>query len=162
VPAYARVVATAVKLPEGQVVPTILDPRFPTGEIVLYPDTASVSPGPLVRPFPVSAVKAEVTDWEPGKMRIALTGTDQRPSYLIVSENWYPDWTATVDGKHAPLLRADHALLSVVIPPGAKEVALRFDSPTYAEGKRMSGIALLLAFGMVLLPFALRRKQPSA
>ena len=42
---YVRVIPAAAKLPEDQVVPTVIDPRFPLNEVVLLPDTASVSPG---------------------------------------------------------------------------------------------------------------------
>jgi hypothetical protein len=40
------------------------------------------------------------------------TGSEAAPSHLVVSENWYKDWTAMVDGKPGVVRRADHALLS--------------------------------------------------
>ena len=39
-PPYVRVVAGAAKLPEDQIVPTVIDPRFPFNAVALYPDTA--------------------------------------------------------------------------------------------------------------------------
>ncbi len=105
VPPYARVVAAAAKVPEPQLVPTVVDARFPAASVVLYPDTASLTPDPLVQPLPTSQVSAEVANWAPGKMTISLTGTDPKPGYLLVAENWYPDWHATVDGKPAQVLR---------------------------------------------------------
>ena len=48
--------------------------------------------------------------------------------------------------------RADHTLISVDVPPGAKEVRLWFDSPTYARGKMISVISLLLAAAMMFVP----------
>lgn len=144
-PPYARVVTAAAKLPEGQAVPTILDSRFPVDRVVVYADTAPVTPAPLVQPIRASGVSARVTSWEPGRMQIALTGSDTAPAYLLVSENWYPDWHATVDGQAAPVLRGDHTLLSVVIPPGAREVSFWFDSAAYARGKLVSLAGLLAA-----------------
>ncbi len=47
VPPYARVVAAAAKVPAAQIVPTVVDQRFPPSDIVLYPDTASVTTAPL-------------------------------------------------------------------------------------------------------------------
>ena len=143
-PPYVRVVPSAAKLPEDQIVPTVIDPRFPRNGVVLFPDSASVSPEPIRGGAPDStAVRAAIVDWKPGSMRIALQGTDTRPRYLLVSETWYKDWHARVDGTPAPILRGDHALLTVVIPPGAKEVALDFDSPEYGRGKVISLLALL-------------------
>jgi hypothetical protein len=162
VPAYARVVASAAKAPEAQVTATVLDPRFPASALALYPDTSGLALKPLVQPFPASKVTASVKDYAPGSMRIALTGTNPEPSFLVVSENWYPDWKATVDGQPAQVHRADHTLLSVVIPTGAHEVALRFESAAYARGKLVSLVSLLLALGLIAAPLLLSRRAPGA
>jgi hypothetical protein len=146
---YVRVVASAAKLPEDQTVATVIDPRFPLNDVVLLPDTASVAPDPIRAGAPdTTAVQARLTEWKPGSMRIALEGRDSRPRYLLVSESWYKDWHARVDDTPAPVHRADHALMAVVIPPGAKEIALHFESPEYAQGKVISLLALLAIAGL--------------
>jgi uncharacterized membrane protein YfhO len=76
-----------------------------------------------------------------------------------VSENWYKDWTAMVDGKPGVVRRADHALLSVDLPPGAKQVTLTFDSPEYATGKMVSLVSLLLALALAGAGFVLDRRR---
>ena len=85
-------------------------------------------------------------------MRIALTGAEPAMSQLLVSENWYPDWHAEVDGKPGVVRRANHTLISVDVPPGAKEVRLWFESATYARGKVISVISLLMAAAMMFVP----------
>ena len=151
-------IATAAKVSEPQLVPTVVDPRFPGGSVVLYPDSASLTPDPIVQPLPASQVKAEVTKWAPGKMTIDLTGSDSKPGYLLVAENWYPDWHAMVDGKPALVLRGDNTLLSILLPPGARQVDLTFDSPTYRKGKLVSLVALLAALAMASVPAFTGRK----
>ncbi|HEU4474161.1 MAG TPA: YfhO family protein [Gemmatimonadales bacterium] len=91
-------------------------------------------------------------------MRIALEGSDSRPRYLLVSESWYKDWHARVDDTPAPVHRADHALMAVVIPPGAKEIALHFTSPEYAQGKVISLLALLAIAGLYGRTLLARRR----
>jgi hypothetical protein len=146
---YVRVVASAAKLPEEQVVSTVTDPRFPLNDVVLFPDTATVSPDPIRAGVPdTTAVRARLTEWKPGSMRIALEGRDPRPRYLLVAESWYKDWHAKVDGTTAPVHRGDHALIAVVIPPGAREIALDFESPEYAQGQLISLLALLAIGGL--------------
>lgn len=148
-PSYVRVVPVAAKLPEEQVIPTVLDPRFPRNDVVLFPDTASVTPEPIQGGAPdTTAVRATLSEWKPGSMRIALEGRDTRPRYLLVSENWYKDWHARVDGTPAPIHRGNHALMTIVIPPGAREVALDFESPDYALGKAISLLAVLAIAGL--------------
>jgi hypothetical protein len=156
---YVRVVASAAKLPEDQVVSTVIDPRFPLNDVVLLPDTASVSPDPIRAGVPdTTDVRARLTEWSPGSMRVALEGADSRPRYLLVAESWYKDWHALVDGTPAPVHRGDHALIAVVIPPGAREIALYFESPEYARGKLISLLALFAVAGLSGWTLVARRR----
>ena len=107
-------------------------------------------------------MKPSLAEWAPGRMRITLAGRDPRQTYLIVSENWYPDWHAEVDGKPVAVLRGDYALLSVVLPPGAREVRFHFASAAYTRGKLVTALALLLALGLMLHPLWSRRKAADA
>ncbi len=159
IPPYVRVTAGAAKLPEEQIPPTVIDPRFPLQAVTLYGDTASITPAPL-RGGPLSdgaEITASLAEWTPGAMRVRLNGRSDSVSYLLVSENWYPDWHAEVDGKAAPLLRGDYTLLSVALPPGAHEVRLWFSSATYGRGKLVTLVALLMAVALCAAPLWPRR-----
>ena len=159
-PPYVRVLPAAAKLPEDQLVPTVIDPRFPVNDVVVFPESASVSPAQIRAGGPdTTSLQARLTEWKPGSMRIALRGSDTATRYLLVSETWYKDWQALVDGRPAPVLRGDHALITVALPPGAREVALDFDSPEYARGKLISLVALLAIVGLWSWTF-LRRRRP--
>jgi uncharacterized membrane protein YfhO len=80
---------------------------------------------------------------------------------LVISETWCPDWHATVDGRPATVLRADHALLSVVVPPGGREVTLRFASAAYARGKLVTLAAVLVTLALLAAPWWPRRRSPA-
>ncbi|HKW12066.1 MAG TPA: hypothetical protein VJO33_16890 [Gemmatimonadaceae bacterium] len=146
---YARVVLTAAKVSDDSEISPLLDPRFPLSDVALFSDTSSVRADSLTRPLPRSNVRARVSAWAPGSMTITLDGRDVQPGHVLVSENWYPDWHAVVDGKEAMVRRADHTLLSVDIPPGSKEVRLWFAAADYAWGKVVSAISLIVAAGMI-------------
>lgn len=124
VAAYARVLPAAAKGNDAQVVATLADPRSPVNGVALLPDSATTPVPSAQAPFPPSAVLATVTDWQPGAMTVVLRGADPAPSYLLVSENWYPDWHATVDGRPGIVRRVDHTLLGVELPPDARTVRL--------------------------------------
>ena len=148
---YVRVVPGALKLPEDQVISTAIDPRFPFASVALYPDTSGVdaepiAPGKLPSPIPV---RPRLAEWSPGQMRITLEGAAAKPSYLLVAENWYPDWHAQVDGRDTPVHRADHTLLSVVLPAGAKEVTFTFASAAYSKGKLVTLLAVLVTVALL-------------
>ncbi|HEU5169687.1 MAG TPA: hypothetical protein VFU46_04065 [Gemmatimonadales bacterium] len=159
--AWARVLPAAVKVPDAQAPAALADPRFPSGRVAVLSDTAAVALEPLrAGQLPeFAATRAEVADWSPGRVRIALNGQDSKPTYLVVSESWYPDWHASIDGKDAVVHRMDHALLGVVLPPGAREVRLWFDSARYRQGRAVTAVALLLTLTLLASP-AWGRRRP--
>lgn len=160
-PEYARVLTAAAKIPGDQIVPTLIDPGFPVDRLALYPDTASVSPAPLGQGVPEpSPVAATVATWAPGSMTVTLSPAPSDTSYLVVAENWYPAWRAEIDGTPAAVHRANHTFLSVALPPGATEVAFRFESDTYRRGKLVTLLALLGT--AVLLSSGLWRRRSVA
>jgi uncharacterized membrane protein YfhO len=81
-------------------------------------------------------------------MSITLDPTPPQDSYLLVAENWYPDWHATVDGQPVTALRGDQTFLTVPIKAGAKQVELEFSSRYFALGKLITigSTVLLLAW----------------
>jgi hypothetical protein len=151
-PQWVRVVPGAVKVPEEQIPPTVAANGFPVNTYALFPDSTSVKAVAPTKgmetPAPTPVI-ASLASWAPGAMTIKLTNSDTRTTYLLVAENWYPDWHATIDGTPAPAHRADGALLSVELPPGAKEVTLTFDVATYHQGKWVTLLALLLTAGLL-------------
>ena len=63
---YVRVLPAAAKVPDTQIVATVIDPRFPYDQVALYSDTASVVlPQLEALPNPTT-VTAELVDWAPG------------------------------------------------------------------------------------------------
>jgi uncharacterized membrane protein YfhO len=76
----------------------------------------------------------------------------------VVSENWYPDWLATVDGQSSPAYRGQYSLITVPLPVGAREVTLEFRSRAYERGRMITVISLIAALGLWLVPMVRRRR----
>jgi hypothetical protein len=159
-PPYARVVRGAAKVDASAIPPTLADPRLPGYDrIVFFPPEAPVNPPPL-RDWPApSPSKARVTAWDAGRMTIALDPPPPDSSYVLVSENWYVDWRATVDGRPAPVLRGDHALITVLVPPGTRTVELSYYSRTFARGKLIALVTLIVVLAGFIVPPVLARKR---
>jgi hypothetical protein len=86
--------------------------------------------------------------------------------FVVVSDNVQNDFTATVDGKTAPIVDADYAVGAVYMPAGQHEVTL-----TYAPRGRTFGAVVSLVSTAVLIVAALpaawwlfrrRRRQKEA
>ncbi len=157
---YARVVPGAFKAQDSsQVVPLLLDTRLDFNRLLIFTPDQAVTPAPIREMPPPSPARATVTAWQPGQIAIALDPAPPAPSYVLVAENWYPDWHATVDGTPAAVLRGNYALLTVPVPAGAKRVELAFRSHAYETGRLISLLSLGVLFALVLAPAAIHRKR---
>ncbi len=85
-------------------------------------------------------------------MTISLGPPPPDSSYLVVAENWYHDWRASVDGRAARVYRGNWSLITVPLGAGAKQVDLVFDSPAYQRGKLLTILSTLIALGLVIAP----------
>lgn len=143
-PPYLRVVPAAAKGDTDQIMPTLLDQRLDYSRLVLFDRTESINPQPVTQMPAPSPSRATFTHWSPGQMTIALDPPPPQDSYLLIAENWYPDWHATVDGQPATALRGDASLLTVPVKAGSKSVRLEFSSRYYARGKLITLASLVL------------------
>jgi hypothetical protein len=77
---------------------------------------------------------AAPTSESPGVVKIELSGPGRVEAVAILTANgllvlhdtYYPGWIAEVDGKSAPILRADILFRAVELPPGTHRVTFRF------------------------------------
>ena len=147
---YAWVAPVAVKASDEQVLATLLDQRFDPRRAALFDNSADVTVSEAVRALPEPLpITANVRRYEPGAVDIDLSAPAPQGSALVVSENYYPGWRATVDGKPARIGRADLSLIGVELPAGARSVSLEFTSPAYETGKTITWIAIVLGILML-------------
>jgi hypothetical protein len=84
------------------------------------------------------------------------------PAVLRLADLWYPDWTATLDGREVPVLRADYALRAVVVPAGVHRVVFRFRSKAIRQGLILSLVSLTAALLMIVAGWLRRPRRPAA
>ena len=160
-PPYLRVVPAAAKVDSGAVVPTLIDPRLDFSRLVLFDQTEAINPLPVTAMPDRSPSRATFMHWSAGRMAIALDPAPPQDSYLLIAENWYPDWHATVDGQPATTWRSDQTFLTVPVKAGAKRVELQFSSASYARGKLVTIFSLLLLAAWAGAAVGLRRARRS-
>lgn len=83
------------------------------------------------------------------------------PSLLVLSDLWYPGWTARVDGEEKQVLRINNTSRGVLVEPGASEIELSY-WPTgwgMAIAFWLVGMALLLALVLAGLRRRLRGRK---
>lgn len=70
---------------------------------------------------------------------------------LFLSETYFPGWKAYVDGKQVPIMRADYAFKSIVIPKGNHTVKFNYDPISFKIGVIVTISALSALFSLALL-----------
>jgi uncharacterized membrane protein YfhO len=84
-----------------------------------------------------------------------------RPGLLITCDPWYPGWTVTVNGRPAPLRRADGVLMAVYLPAGESEVAFRFRPTSFYIGAWISGLTVFFLWPLTLWRMRRRATPPT-
>ena len=151
--------AVTVNAPDDQILATVLDQRFDIRRAALF-DNKSPVKGREVSALPDRLpIKVTATRYEPGSVTLTLDSPAPEGSALVASENYYPGWKATVDGREAPLGRADYTLIGIGLPAGARTVQLTFDSAPYHVGKAITLVALALSAAWWLAGAYLERRS---
>ena len=96
-----------------------------------------------------------------GLNALTLDVTTAAPGVLVLSEVWYPGWKAEVDGRPAPVLRANFAFRAVPVPAGTHRVRLIFAPWSWRVGVMVSLATVLglLATATGLLARRLGRRR---
>jgi hypothetical protein len=95
-----------------------------------------------------------IMNYEGGLYRVRYQA--ERSTLLRVAVPYFPGWRAEVDGRTAPVLPADEALIGVVAPAGDHELVLRYHSTWFFTGAVISLMSWIAVLGW--LGWSLRRK----
>jgi hypothetical protein len=125
-----------------------LDPR---AEVVLAGCATPPASGPAS-----AASSVQMRADEPARLRI--TTAADAPAWLVVTDTWFPGWRARLDGREAPLWRADHAFRAVWVPAGSHEVEMRFEPGSVRLGAALSALA---GAAVLALLVTRRRERPA-
>lgn len=61
--------------------------------------------------------------------------------WLVVSDLWYPGWTAALDGQPVPLWRANYLFRAVRVPAGEHNISMTYRPPWLPVGTLLAGLA---------------------
>jgi hypothetical protein len=102
------------------------------------PLDVALSAGPL---------EGEARVIESGDDRLVVETSADRPALLVLAENWYPGWVATVDGIEAPLVRVNHTFQGVVVDAGEHTIETVFRPRSLYLGLTIYLICMALLVG---------------
>jgi Bacterial membrane protein YfhO len=159
----AWVASAMVKASEEQALGTILDPRFDPRRVAIVDSSAQGIQTQTLQGLPEpSPARATVTATTDQSYDIAIAPSAPAGSALVVSENYYPGWLATVNGKSVPVARMNFNLIGVPLPAGAQTVHVQFEDAAYQKGKLVTLAALAAALLVWIVGLVVQRRPPQA
>lgn len=102
--------------------------------------------------FPTGKAKVRITDYQPTYVKIAANTS--QPGFLVLSDAYYPGWTAYLNGAKVPILRANYAFRAVKLSAGNNILEFKYEPISLYLGSAITLIASLF-----ILSSALRRKK---
>jgi hypothetical protein len=123
----AFLVAQTETLPDSLALERLRDPDF-------EPSESSILDRGLEATVASTAGRNEISrvTWETRSINAhTLRVETPEPALLVISDNYYPAWRATIDGEPAVLLRADYTLRAVRVPAGTHEVRIVYRSTLF-------------------------------
>ncbi|HLY75327.1 MAG TPA: YfhO family protein [Planctomycetota bacterium] len=98
------------------------------------------------------------TEQPAGHARVLARGADsyeieaenEADAYLVLSEAYYPGWTADIDGRAAEVLPANHLIQTIRLPAGRHLVHFRYRSRFLAPGLFVAALAALAPIGLLI------------
>ena len=145
----------------------LLDPRpaeAPAGLGWLQDRWAdALRPAPLPLPSLLAPGATQVLTDTSNSVQVAVNAT--AASYLLLDDAYYPGWGAAIDGRPAPILRADFALRAVAVPAGRHMVVFSYAPLSYLAGMAITmaaaaGVLLYLLWPRLHLPRPLQLPRP--
>jgi hypothetical protein len=90
---------------------------------------------------------------------VELKTEARSPTFLVLSDVYYPGWKVTVDGAEATLYNADSALRGVALPAGSHTVRMVFRPASFYYGLVVSLLSLVCISVLLLLLKRVRSKR---
>lgn len=110
----------------------------------------------------VTADRAEIVKYTCNTVTVKVEAS--RAGILVLTDQFYPGWEATVDGKRANVGRVDYILRGVAVQAGKHTVKFTYTPDSFYRGLRLMKMALVLlaCFGIYSFARSFERRRTRA
>jgi hypothetical protein len=150
-------------VPDARVAPSlgtalsqmVHEPFNPDQEVILADDSTTQSNG--LAGSRGGHGKAEVTAYAANEVNVHTS--TEGDAWLVLSDTYYPGWTAEVDGQPTTLLRGDLLFRVIPVPAGEHDVELRFEPTSVKLGLGISLVALAIVLVCLVMSGGRMRRR---
>jgi hypothetical protein len=108
-----------------------------------------------------SAQTVELTGYEPNQLTYQVNSATG--GVLVLSDIYYPGWTAEVDGAEVEIGRVNYVLRALRLSPGSHQVVLSFFPKTIDNTETIAYVAMVILFlfaiGLCVMQLVRRKKK---
>jgi hypothetical protein len=109
-----------------------------------------------------NSFKSQTTGWQPADStatikqtafdfeKVTYESNSNAPHLAVFSEIFYKDWKAYIDGKPAPIAKADYVLRALLVPSGKHSIEFKFEPTAYHTGSMLTTIASVILTLLIL------------
>lgn len=135
----------AVRQSNQEIIDQMLKPDFDLSKTVVLEEN-----------LPIKSIKTKINkiEWLENKPEvIKLISESEQPGFLLLTNNFYPGWTAFVDSKKTKIYRADFTFVAVEMPEGKHLIEFHYQPQLFIYGGLISlfSWANLCLFSLILL-----------
>lgn len=105
-----------------------------------------------------SIVSARITSYRP--TRVALEADIDKPGWLVLTDTYYPGWTASVDGRRQKIYCANYLFRGVPLSAGHHRVVFTYDPLSFRIGAGVTLAALSVV--VIYFGWAIERRMRRA
>jgi hypothetical protein len=118
---------------------------------------ASAAPlEPLARPYAQGAIEALEFD---GNNRVRMRARLDGDGFLVLTEQHFPGWRATVGGREQPIAYADGIFRGLYLAAGEHEIVFEYAPRSLRIGLALAASALLALLALVALELSTRARH---
>lgn len=99
---------------------------------------------------PAAGAPSTVTFTRNDPEHLALRVAAPAPGFVLLADQFFPDWTATVNGAPAPILRANYLFRAVEVPAGESLVTFDYRPASLRLGAAISGLTVFALLAAAL------------
>jgi hypothetical protein len=144
--ARVRVVPAARHVNDADAAKRLLDPSFdPQSEVLVTGAPPSAGPVSGAGGMPGAGGSATIVGEGPNELVVEASASSD--GWLLLADTFYPGWTAEIDGRPAPVYRANLSVRAIQLPQGRHTVRFAYEAPGLLNGLVISASALLALLG---------------
>ncbi len=145
-PRVSLIGSSIMILGNQEIFDTLFSPTFNAHEEVVV---ESIN---LPKTEPDPTAKATILSYTPN--HVVVSAKTQTPQWLLLTDAYYPGWEAMLDGKSAPIYRANFAFRSVLVPPGTHTIEFHYRPMSFLYGLLISSGTLFV----LIITLVVRKK----